>query len=201
MRGSIGWNLALKVLLLGSTSGAFSIEPSHIGELLESKGYVHVPEQSGIREFSPKSYVLRAFVPVEGSRQGKSVIVYVSGDSVRPVDSPVWEGDWVDIDVLDVNRDGHSDLIVNEYYERTISVRAYIGDSANGFRKVLHAYSATKPKFLEFNLSNVDGSSKPIILTHDPYDLGGHVDLLVPHLYVFREGRYELVEKDCSPPK
>ena len=105
------------------------------------------------------------------------------------------------IDVVDVNQDGHADLIVNEWYEPTLNIRVYFSKSGRKFSKVLDAYSATKPKFLRFNLSKAGGSSKPIILTHDPYDLGGYVDLLVPHLYVFREGRYELVEKDCLPPK
>lgn len=201
MRGLIWQTIVLMVLSSGSFAATFSDELSRIEKLLESKGYRFHPRASGIQEVSPDSHVLRAFLQVESSRFKKTVVVIVRGDSVTPVDFPVWAGDSVGIDVLDVNGDGHSDLIVNEYYEPMLNVRMYFGDSIQKFTKVLDAHSTTKPKFLEFNLRGASGLPKPVILTHDPYDLGGYVDLLVPHLYLFREGRYELVEKDCSPPK
>lgn len=193
------------LVLMAHTSVSFaatcSDEFSRIESLLESNGYRFHPRASGIQEISPGSHVLRAFMQVEGSRFEKTVIVIVKGDSVSPVDLPVWAGDSVGIDVLDANGDGHADLIVNEYYEPMLNVRVYFGNSVQKFMKVLDAHSTTKPRFLNFSLSDASSSSKPITLTHDPYDLGGYDELLVPHLYVFREGRYELLEKDCSPPK
>lgn len=171
---------------------------SDLEDLVKSNGYTYFSRGSGTTRFDSTSYILRVFLDVEDSNFRKSVVVHVKGDVVTPIDDPVSAGDSVSIDVLDIDSDGHTDIVVNEYYEPWFQVRVYLGDGVTGFKKVLDEHSSGKPKITEIApfIYPLDGVME-VILYEDPVGLGGHVDTRVPYLYVLRDDKYELVDNNC----
>ena len=177
---------------------AFGVDYSQIKDLIESNGYIYFPKGSGIKRLDSDSYVLRVFLDTKDGEFKKSVVVHVAGDSVVPIDAPVWAGDSVSIDTLEINADGNVDIVVNEYYEPWFNVRVYFGGVDQTFRKVLDGQSTIMPKIVDVApFGRTNGGVKEVVLYEDPYGLGGHRDVIVPYLYVFRDGEYVLMDNSC----
>ena len=201
---SICFFLAVALSALIGPALANTLDVQKIERLVESKGYTFIAHASGLTEVSPGFHVLRAF---DNGREKKgdreSVILLIGNDTVIPIGAPEIAGSGLFIDALDLNNDGVMDLTVSEYYEPDLFVRVFLGEAVDKYREVLRAYSTNRPKTLENALFGADGKNwaKPLILTDDPYGLGGHVDLVVPSLYVYDGERYIRQDNGCSSPR
>ena len=196
--------LAVALSALIGPALANTIDVRKIQKLVESKGYTFIAYASGLTEVSPGFHVFGALI--DGSeRKGdrESVILLFGNDTVVPIADPGIAGDGLSIDALDLNNDGVMDLIAIEYFEPNLFVRVFLGEAVDKYREVLRAYSTNRPKTLENALFGADGKdwAKPLILTDDPYGLGGHVDLVVPSLYVYDGDRYIRQDNGCSSPR
>ena len=178
---------------------AMSTEYLNLQYLVESNGYIYLPKGSGVTQLDSGSFVLRVHIDKVDSEFRDSVVVHVKDGSVTPIDTPVSAGDSVSIDVQDVNDDGQTDIIVNEYYEPSFNVRVYLGNPDTGFQKVLDANSIILPRVLDIApFGRTINRFKEVIMYEDPIGLGGHRDTIIPYIYVFRGDRYELLDNNCS---
>ena len=85
-----------------------------------------------------------------------------------------------------------------EYYEPSFYVRAFFGGGGQGFKKVLNFHSIIHPKVVDIASFGEAIKVKEVLLYEDPIGLGGHVDAVIPYVHVFRGGRYELLDNNCS---
>lgn len=171
------------VWFLFITPYAIGEESPDFQKLIESHGYMYIAHASGFRELSSGGYVLRVFNKPKNDEQYKSVIVMLKGNSIVPIDEPVWAGSGIQIEVLDINYDGKDDFVASEYYEPDLNVRIFLGAGESKFIKIFQGYSSAPPEFVEL-VPNSFGDIKELILTRDPY--GASYDpLFVPSLYVF----------------
>lgn len=199
MRGFIVCAYIVGIFFL--VSGAVAVDTSELEELIESSGYVFLNEKaSGLKQLSSDSYILRVYTEPPGSGAGgKSVIVIIENNLVRPIDDPVWAGDSVSFELLDINSDGRMDVIVNEYYEPKFHVRIFLNDAEQGLIKVLTSDSTSLPEFVEIGDVCENGRNiRELVLTTDPYGYW-HPSLLFPTLYVFNGNAY--IKKSTNSDK
>ena len=181
--------IGLMLLSLNSVG----MEISSVENLVEASGYHYSEESSGMMKLPSGSYVLRVFIDVEDGLLKKSVIVVVNDGSVIPIDTPVWSGDSVQIQALDINSDGEVDVVVNEYYEPSFNVRVFFNEGPMTFNKVLQQDSASMPEFVDLGeYFGITGSVKEIILTKDPYQ-SRYAPLFCSALYAFDGKNFQQV--------
>ena len=169
------------------------VETDGIQNLVEASGYLYLEESSGITKLPYGYHVLRVFMDVGEGLPKKSVIVIVNDRSVIPLDTPVWSGDSVQIQVLDINLDGEADVVVSEYYEPSFNVRVFFNSGMMKFNKVLQQNSVTVPEFLDIGqYFGITGHIKEVILTKDPYQ-SRYDSLFCAILYAFNGKKFQQV--------